>query len=519
VRLRFLGLSGRRPSSLPLFFILLLVAVAEVAINRVAVDALRPDKDIPGWHSALSYAGLFLYYFASTLAAGALVLRATRDRLLPRAIAIVALAVVGAFAAAQAPSDFTSFLLETIFAITVVAVVGAAVLASTDLGASIGMVLCASPLVIHYYGTIFKHSLGSPDSDLPETVQHYGVFALCIAALASPYCFAPRPLARSLARPLPLIVGLFVLTMGAMLVRMKFSWAAFLAQHVLGIDLGPGLPPSEMALYLLAIATLAWTITAARSEIALGLGLLFLGGYGFAWPLAFLLGGAGLVVLGDALPRIAEVTRTPAIDDATWQEYTTQLTTALRAKGEKVTAVTSRGEEDSQSTILVTTRRDIAIKVRLERIAGSLLCVDLVCGKDVGDTRQSALTVAGRVEGWMAAGEHPEPPPAAPPLRTGDDAFDRRFKVKGDGKALFTLFDDGIRARATASLDGWLAYWPGESLRWRMYPGMGAPLDHPVPVSDLVLKRAANADRLASVIELVAEISARGEVPKQEPES
>jgi hypothetical protein len=50
---------------------------------------------------------------------------------------------------------------------------------------------------------------------------------------------------------------------------------------------------------------------------------------------------------------------------------------------------------------------------------------------------------------------------------------------------------------------------------------MGAPLDLPVPLSDLALRRAGAgaADRLASVIELVAEIAARADLPRSEPEA
>ena len=43
-----------------------------------------------------------------------------------------------------------------------------------------------------------------------------------------------------------------------------------------------------------------------------------------------------------------------------------------------------------------------------------------------------------------------------------------------------------------------------------MYPGRGAPLVHPMPLSDLALGRTATADRLVAVIELVIEIAARG---------
>jgi hypothetical protein len=553
---------ARRPSSFPLLQLLLLVGLAEVVINRVAVEGLRPGSaihhvgggavqpptSVPTWHAALSYAGLFLYYFASTLALGVLVMRALdglrearaeRSRILPRSIALAGLVVVGAFSVATPPDEFTRFLLETLFVTVVVVTVGGAVLASTDLAASVGTLLFASPLLIHYYGTIFKRSLISPegllDSDLPETVQRYGLVAACIAAIASPYCFAPRPLHRSLPRPVPLVVGLTVLSAGAFVVREMYPKALFLAQNAFGIDLGPGVAPSEMALMLLALATLAWTLTSTalspdepRREAGLGIGLVAMAGYGFAWPLAFLLGAAGLVAIGDALPRLGAERggpRTPPIDDATWQAYVGGLTGALRAKSEKVTAVTTRRDDDTQATVIVAERPAARLELRLERIGGALLCVDLLCGADAGDDEIAALTIAAREEGWMATGSHPEPPPADPPIRTGDDSFDRRFDCRGDGKALHTLFDEGLRARAAASLDGWLAYWPGRALRWRLYPGMGAPLDHPVPVSDLVLKRAGAgaADRLASVVELVAELAARGDVaspaPAPEPET
>src|SRR5262249_15867837 len=148
--------------------------------------------------------------------------------------------------------------------LVILVTVGGAVLASSDISASVGTLLFASPLLIHFYGTIFKRSLMTPDgiidSDLPETVQHYGLIAQYIAAIASPYCFAPRPLYRSVPGPVPLIVGLLVLSAGAFMVREMYGKALFIALNAFGIDLGPGIPPSEMALMLLALATLAWTL-------------------------------------------------------------------------------------------------------------------------------------------------------------------------------------------------------------------------------------------------------------------
>ena len=66
-----------RPSAgqVGLVYLLLLVAAAELAVNRLAVPTLLPRGNgaPPVWHEVLSYVGLFLLYFASTLAVGVLV--------------------------------------------------------------------------------------------------------------------------------------------------------------------------------------------------------------------------------------------------------------------------------------------------------------------------------------------------------------------------------------------------------------------------------------------------------------
>ena len=100
-------------------------------------------------------------------------------------------------------------------------------------------------------------------------------------------------------------------------------------------------------------------------------------------------------------------------------------------------------------------------------------------------------------------------------VETGDEAFDERFKTRGSALAFRQLLDEDLRTRAVNTLDGWLAYWDKEGLRYRVYPGRGAPIDHPMPLSDLALGRSATqAERLVIVIELLIEIAKRG-VPAQ----
>jgi len=135
-----------------------------------------------------------------------------------------------------------------------------------------------------------------------------------------------------------------------------------------------------------------------------------------------------------------------------------------------------------------------------------------VIGRELDEVRAATLTL------WAipprALGVNPSGPPAAPLLKAGDKQIDERFKVRGSAQALNKLFDDGLRARTAATLDGWLAYWENEGLRYRVYPGRGAPLDHPMPLSDLALGRPVNADRLVAVVELLVEIAIRGVRPE-----
>jgi hypothetical protein len=141
-----------------------------------------------------------------------------------------------------------------------------------------------------------------------------------------------------------------------------------------------------------------------------------------------------------------------------------------------------------------------------------VLALDVVLGRELDELRAATLTV------WAiparGLGVSPHGPPATPLLRTGDPHFDERFKTRGSLPAFRGLFDDGLRARAVATLDGWLAYWEREGLRYRVYPGRGAPLDHPMPLSDLALGRIPpTAERLVAVIELLVDLAVRGVEP------
>jgi hypothetical protein len=245
-----------------------------------------------------------------------------------------------------------------------------------------------------------------------------------------------------------------------------------------------------------------------------------LGGYAFKWPHHYLLPLLGLVLIADAVRGVRDdelaampiASETPPIADTAWSAYVTQVTQGLRRALGNVHSLTTRGEGGLASSVIVGDTGGVTVRVRIERIEGSVLALDVVLGREIDELRGATLTA------WAipprSLGVNPAGPPASPIFKTGDPLFDERFKTRGSALAFHKLFDDGLRARAVATIDGWIAYWDNESVRYRVYPGRGAPLDHPMPLSDLALGRAsATAERLVAVIELLVELAARGVIP------
>jgi hypothetical protein len=525
-------LSKRRPAGLTAIHVLLLVAFLEAAINRVAVPMLRPNVAAPPWwHTYLDYAGLFLFYFAGTLSAlvlGARCWRAFGARGNRRTfVAFLLVAITTLLAATplviDAPAALSE-LLEIAFAASVLAVVIASFGKRGDLGIQVGLPILAIPLLLHGVDALGAKFLW-PDNtfDGPSVaLTHAGVIALCLAALATPYCFAPRPFARAVTRPGPVVLAMVVAGVGAFLAHGWYGALARGAMLAISVELRPDQPDPWLAMYLLAVATLVWTLAScavaaspARRAVGAGIALIVLGGYGFKWPHHYLLPLSGLVLIAGAvrtardeeLAALPIASETPPIADAAWSSYMTLVTQGLRRVLGQVHSLTTRGEAGLASSMIVGEAGGITVRMRIERIEGSVLALDVVLGREIDEGRGATLTV------WAipprALGVNPAGPPAAPIFRTGDPQFDERFKTRGNSQAFHRLFDEGRRARAVAAIDGWIAYWDHESLRYRVYPGRGAPLDHPMPLSDLALGRpSAAAERVVAVVELLVELAA-----------
>jgi len=521
-------------SRLTALHVLVVIGVLELAINRIAVPMLRPLKGSPpAWHTVLDYTGLFLFYFTGVLAALVIAQRCiqvftqrsgSRD-MIAHGIAAVTTLIASIPLVIAAPGAL-SLILEVTFAVSVIALVIAAFGKDRDLGIQVGLPVIAVPLLIHA-ANVLGARFAWPDAtfDGPGlAIARAGVVALCLAALVSPYCFAPRPFARAVTRPGPVVMAMAIASIGAVLARFFYPVVAKAASLAIGIEMSQGQADPRLALYLLAIATLAWTLassvasaSAARRRVGTGLGLLLLGGYGFRWPHHYLLPLLGMMLIVDAVRRVRDEelavipveSETPPILDTTWATYVASATQALRDRLGDVHSLTTRGEGGLMSSVIIGEANGTQVRVRIERIDGSVLALDVVVGREIDELRGSSLTL------WSIPprqlGVNPPGPPATPLFRTGHPAFDERWKSRGSALAFTRLFDQDLRNRMLTTLDGWLAYWEGESLRYRVYPGRGAPLDHPLPLSDLALGRSATqVERLIAVVELLVEIAARG---------
>ncbi len=481
--------------------LLLAAVLLELALHRLAVPGLRPVRvEPPGWHATLSWIANFAFYFAFVFAIVVLgrgLARAFTDRAarghrassIAHAITGAALIALSTAVVFAPRSELLIFILDAAFTLTLVVVIVAQVRPGGDLGARIGLVLLALPLVLHFYAPFALRFISGDDLGLPERVQVFGQWALVFSALATPYCFAPRPFTSSAARVLPFIVAMFVSLLSAIVIRRAGEVGMDLARDGLGVVLDPLAPMSMLALYIMALAAVAWTLVSclaavapARRDIGVGIGLVLLGGYGFEWPLQYLLGFLGLLLIGSAARRVSGEERRPAhssrvsqISDAKWSAFATALAEAIALdhSDESVPSKLTVADDDGLSrTHLVWTDRGHPVRVTFVRRDRQLASIEYLFGDSSAPGLAPAWTLWARA-GSGDAGAHPSPPPCpAPASRLGVAGFDERFQMRDAADyGARMLGDQEMSQRASELLSGWLALWPKSGLRHRLVFG------------------------------------------------
>ena len=570
---------GRLFNGLRLVHVLLLATIAELVFNRLAAVELRPSAGVPPlWHRMLDHFGLFCHYFASMLAIGLIartIVRLRWDRELvgrslrwSMAVAGLLFVVLATFSVVTSPEERLSFWFESSFTVVMLILLLSQVRTGGDPGVKIGILFLALPLMVHFYSPFAFRFLD--DDDLPQRVRNFGQWSMVLAALATPYCFAPRPFFQSAARLGPFVIAMFVSMIGILIVRQHYEEGMRLAQEGLGIYIGPDAPTEYLALHLIALGTVTWTLTSAltadalaRREIGVGLGLIVVAGYGFAWPLQYLVSLVGLIHINQSARQVvseeksfqrAAAVHAPPIADAVWAAYVTALHRTLQQRNDasaadmpapasterlerqdalpldddeprppragdsltitvqRTATITHRRSEHESVTVVVTRHHEVEVQLLIERNRGSITLIQIACEMPGDD--EPAWTLYARPERLLGIGAHPEPPATrASRVDTGDRPFDGRFLIRDAGGLTATLMDEGIRARAIALIDGWLAFWPECGLLYRVEPGNGAPLDHPIPISELAFRGARAepvVDRLVAVLDLLVDITRRG---------
>lgn len=533
---------------------LLIAVTVEALFGRVIVKGLEkkpqlvrgiPEKLVPPpWFVALDYVALFLLYFVTV--AGVLTLVVGRLEARSRSVEggvggiaqlaiggmctlVLAASVAGGATNHGGPPWLVLGALVGLAGFVAASTWGAALLRrGPSLTLAAGVTLVAVPVIAWATIALLTRRLWTEaeifDGEARASFQSLTRLALVVAALLSPYLLAPRPFTRTILRVVPLVVALVVASVGAVMLRLDYLATISAINRALGLDLEPRAASQFIAFYLLAFATLAWTITAcltaatpARRRLGVGLALVVAAGLGFPWPMNFAVAAVGLLAMADAAldaereERTGWAPTTPAIDDEHWHGFVGQLVTTLRDGGGDASAVSVRGEHGQIATVVLTERGGVPVRLCINRIAGSVVSLDLICG------RESARPPAWSVVARRPPG-HPEAPGAGPAIAVDDPGFDLDFRCRGDRAALMAALDHPTRAALRDGLEGWLAGWPGESVRHRVYPGHGAAIDHLLPLSTLAARRKAPAaelvpllDRLGLCVTIVARLGVGAE--------
>ncbi|MBI5480465.1 MAG: hypothetical protein HY906_16515 [Deltaproteobacteria bacterium] len=403
--------------------------------------------------------------------------------------------------------------------VAIIMVVGVLV-AKGEARAKCGALCLIVPVLCGLYAALsFAVPWLAPGGDmtgLPTHAHRVGESAVVAAAIVSFLCFMPLERARRLGGFGPLLLAVAVAVGAALVSARRFDLSVRAAVFGLGIEL-----PLQLGLrsvYLAAVFALTLTVLSlvaaggtARSR-GVGVALFVLAGYQPQHPLHLLLLAVGSMAFALATiePRDgaaqAPVPAPPPVvrfDDPAWRRYAAALKQALAAAvppdGPPPEAVVVDGGE-GVITRLRCEHGDLPLTLRFLCREGLLREIDFALGPtDCGPPLLSLTPRAGgRALGPVADG---------PVIETGDQGFDRAFKIRGRAEVA-DVFDAEVRARLRA-LQGWVGVWPGGGVRYHAKPGPPGALDAAVPSPAIAAGDPAAAAATMAVVETLAAIAAR----------
>ena len=312
--------------TLPLSALLALCTV-ELAVFRVSLPLAKAfESGLSDTRKTIlagyEHFGLFLHFSVSILAAILLAVFLSRVHLEKqvgnRWLRRIVVLSCGIFAGlsmvciALANGYQYQFLLEVTFTTGILSIAIWGVFSrGTGILHRVGIVVVSIPLLLHFYGPFLVFGLNRPEyiwQGLPESLQWWGTWSIIFAAVTLPFLLGPRPFLGATLRSGPILVASVFSVIAHLSILINYDGTVLAVLESMGVDIGPSMPPSIRIGSLAALFAGLWTFIACTTstsmgyrKLGIGLGLVFVGGYGFKWPLQYIVQVFGMVVFVDAV--------------------------------------------------------------------------------------------------------------------------------------------------------------------------------------------------------------------------
>jgi hypothetical protein len=449
---------------MPLVAVLAGIALAELALNRLAGQIIRldPFQTRGFWRRAFSDSRLFAYELTAVLATmmlGSALARIAAFGDHYRIGARVSFSLVGIVvvifsalgAVAELPPDLF-FHLHMSFAFLALLIVFSIVGARTPGRVRLGAIILFLPIALHFAARLTRRISPVPElTSTPLELEAIAQATLAAAAVVAVPCFASR------RHGVRLGLGLAALFVGATAVLVRLDWetAARVAAYGFGIALP--MAPWALVVYLLALGGFVFTVTTLLSstgaERLRGWGLLLYGiaGLDQEAPFQITLAALGLLAISESVVRagVAPMSR---------EAFENILRRGAAAVGAPQVILSGASGYETVRLHSPPTA-GVPVALSLSRRAGLITGVDVVVGDAL--PRDPPFTVERRDAGRLG------PRADGPAIDTGDASFDHVFATRDRRGLNAALLDDGTRARLGALCTGWLGVWPQRGVHYR----------------------------------------------------